>query len=191
VFVPRSQHLTPEQEKAVYDQHQNNPQDMGYRQFLKRALAPLLPRIYRGMRGLDFGCGPGPTISVMLAEQGISVANYDPFYYPEHGLLDERYDFITMTEVIEHVARPAQVLQQVNNMLKPGGVLVVMTKRVRDKAAFANWHYKNDPTHIAFYAEETFHWIAQKMRWQCEIVADDVVLMHKTTQGIDCGAQNP
>jgi 16S rRNA G1207 methylase RsmC len=32
---------------------------------------------------LDFGCGPGPTLSILLAEQGQQVDLYDPFYHDD------------------------------------------------------------------------------------------------------------
>ncbi|MGB2360319.1 MAG: methyltransferase, partial [Porticoccaceae bacterium] len=57
-------------EKAIYDQHQNSPDDLQYRRFLSRLTEPLLERLGPCSRGLDFGCGPGPTLSVMMAEQG-------------------------------------------------------------------------------------------------------------------------
>ena len=50
-----------------------------------------------------------------------------------------------------------------------------MTKRVRDHASFIDWHYKHDPTHINFYSEATFEWIAQAYQWQLEIIDNDVV----------------
>jgi len=62
VFVPKEQRLTPEKEKAVYDLHQNNPHDQGYRKFLSRLFDPIVERVQPGVKGLDFGCGPGPTL---------------------------------------------------------------------------------------------------------------------------------
>ena len=175
VFVPAMFHLSAAAEKAEYDKHQNSPQDSGYRRFLARTLDPLSERLAPGASGLDFGCGPGPTLSVMLAEQGLKVANYDLYYYPDASLLAQPYDFITLTEVIEHLASPMQVLTQLARCLRPNSLLAVMTKRVESQNAFAQWHYKNDPTHIAFYSEATFTWIAEYFSWQLEIIAKDVV----------------
>ncbi len=175
VSVPDEYLMSAEDEKAFYDHHDNNSEDIGYRRFLGRTWSPLLERLTPEMRGLDFGCGPGPTISVMAAEQGIKVDNYDLYYCYRPELLQRQYDFITITEVIEHVADARSLLEQLGGMLKHQGILAVMTKRVLDKDAFARWHYKSDQTHIRFYSVETFEWIARHFQWNLEIIDNDVV----------------
>ena len=69
-FVPPAFHLSPSDEKAVYDLHQNSSADQGYRNFLSRIFEPVHARIAPGSHGLDFGSGPGPTLSVMFEEVG-------------------------------------------------------------------------------------------------------------------------
>ena len=60
-------------EISIYQQHQNDPTDLRYRAFLNKLAAPLQQRLAKtGLQGLDFGCGPGPTLSLMLAEAGLS-----------------------------------------------------------------------------------------------------------------------
>lgn len=179
VYVPASYHLTPQAEKAEYDKHQNNASDAGYRRFLGRCLNPLFELLRQDAKGLDFGCGPGPAISVISQEQGWQVENYDLYYEHRPQLLEQSYDFITMTEVIEHLAQPDEVLLLLDKLLIRKGILAIMTKRVASLEAFANWHYKNDPTHIAFYSEASFTWIARKMSWRLQIVDKDVVFFHK------------
>ena len=83
VFVPASFHLDTPAEKAIYDQHENHPADVGYRRFLMRLTQPLLQRLPPQSTGLDFGCGPGPALAAMLREAGHSVALYDKFYFPD------------------------------------------------------------------------------------------------------------
>lgn len=179
VFVPPRYYLSSTQEKAEYDLHENSGEDAGYRRFLSRAITPLLARLPVGALGLDFGCGPAPVLQQMLQEHGFSVEVYDLFYAPDSRVLNSEYDFITATEVVEHLHHPERVLAQLWSCIKPGGWFVMMTKRVLDKNAFSRWHYKNDPTHVCFYSESTFEWLAR--RWNAQlIVADkDVVLLHK------------
>ncbi|MEI4850515.1 class I SAM-dependent methyltransferase, partial [Klebsiella pneumoniae] len=80
-----------------------------------------------GARGLDFGCGPGPALATMLREAGMDMALFDPFFYPQASVLERQYDFITCTEVVEHLHRPAEVFRQLDRLLAPGGWLGVMT----------------------------------------------------------------
>lgn len=175
VSVPEAYRLSAADEKTFYDHHENHSEDLGYRRFLGRTWHPLVERITPVMQGLDFGCGPGPTISVMAKEQGISMENYDLYYFHRPELLQRQYDFITMTEVIEHVADASALLTRLNRMLKPSGVLAIMTKRVLDIDAFIHWHYKSDLTHIRFYSITTFEWIARHFQWQLEVIDKDVV----------------
>ncbi len=179
VFVPRVGHLDPTAEKAQYDLHRNSPDDPGYRKFLGRLFDPLVTRLKPGSCGLDFGSGPGPTLSVMLEEAGFEMTTYDIFYAPEKTVLNRRYDFITATEVVEHLSQPGQVLAQLWQMLLPGGYLALMTKQVIDAAAFARWHYKNDPTHIAFFSRQTFVWLGDQWQSKPEFVESDVVFFKK------------
>ncbi len=179
VFVPPSQYLTPEQEKAHYDLHQNSPDDQDYRQFLGRLADPLITVLKPEMSGLDFGSGPGPTLSVMLEESGFDMAIYDIFYANDKAVLQVDYDFITVTEVVEHLSKPGEVLELLWSRIKPGGWLGIMTKMVLDQAAFGRWHYKNDQTHICFYSRETFDYLGQYWGALVQFPADDVVLMQK------------
>jgi hypothetical protein len=55
-----------------------------------------------------------------------------------------------------------------------------MTCFQTDDLKFANWYYRQDPTHVVFYREETFKYIASRFGWHCEIPAKDVVLMQKS-----------
>lgn len=176
IFVPPEFHLDQEAEKAIYDQHQNRPDDPHYRSFLDKLATPLQALLKPGMTGLDFGCGPGPTLSVMLAERGYDMAIFDPYYANDPIALTRTYDFITATEVIEHVAQPAEVFRALFNQLAPHGVFGLMTRLVPKDCTFVDWHYQKDPSHICFYSPETFRWIAAHWRRDVEFSGVDVIL---------------
>lgn len=171
--------LGPEQEKAIYQYHDNNPGDPGYRRFLSKVADPLLARLPRGSRGLDFGCGPGPVLASMLEDAGMVMALYDPFFHPQPDVLQQQYDFITCTEVLEHLHQPAAVLRQLDSLLKPGGLLAVMTCFQTDDTRFASWHYRRDPTHVVFYKEKTLELIAEQQQWILEVPRKDVAVFAK------------
>ncbi len=179
VFVLPERYLSPQAEKLIYDKHQNDPHDLGYRKFLNKLVVPLLEKLKAGENGLDFGCGPGPTISEMLADRGFKVENYDIFYDYHPDLLKQKYGFITCTEVIEHLHFPHQELNTLFACLKTFGALGIMTKRVLNKSRFANWHYKNDPTHVCFYSTETFEYIAKTWNCRLDIINSDTVMLTK------------
>lgn len=182
VFVDALQHLSADDEKQVYQQHENNPDDQGYRKFLSRMADPIQARIKPNSKGLDFGSGPGPTLSIMLTEQGHDMEIYDLYFANHPERLTQDYDFITSTEVFEHLGDPKTVLEQLLGILKPGGYLGIMTKRVKGPEAFSRWHYKLDPTHITFFSEASFHWIAEHYQLILEVIDQDVVLLKKPNQ---------
>lgn len=179
VFVPQRYWLGSAAQKATYDLHQNDAQDNGYRQFLSRLSVPLAERLACKQKGLDFGCGPGPTLSVLLAERGHQVDLYDPFYYNDPGVFNQVYDFICATEVVEHLGDPDQTFTTMFKMLKSGGWLGIMTKLVIDDRPFGQWHYIRDMTHICFYGRPTFEYLAQRFNASINFVANDVILLSK------------
>lgn len=171
-----------EEERARYLHHQNVPTDPGYRAFLDRLLAPLTAALTPAERppvGLDFGCGPGPTVSAMLSERGVACSDYDPYFCADDRKLGRVYDFVTCTEVIEHVRDPLPFLHQLDALLAPGGVLGITTGILVDDASFKGWHYHRDFTHIRFFRPETLAWIAARLGWRLERPSRDVALFHK------------
>ncbi len=180
VFVDQQDFLSAAEEKKVYDQHQNDPQDSGYRQFLSRLFDPVLAQIADNAQGLDFGSGPGPTLSLMFEEVGHTMTIFDHFYANDPAVWQCSYDFITSSEVVEHIHQLGAELDRLWCHLNTGGVLGVMTKMVTDAEAFSRWHYKNDPTHVRFFSRQTFHWLAQHWQAECEFVGSDVVILRKS-----------
>ncbi len=178
VFVPEHFFVSAEEEKAKYDHHQNSIENRGYVDFLNRLLLPLQTRLEPGARGLDFGSGPGPTLHLLMQQAGYEMDIYDIFYFPDSSVFAKTYDFITMTEVIEHLHHPMQELHRLWEMLHPGGYLGIMTA-FRPKR-FEGWYYKRDKTHIRFFTEKTFVCIARTLGAKLEIVDTGVVLLQKT-----------
>lgn len=180
IHVPVSQHLSPEAERAEYDKHRNSPEDAGYRKFLNRLFIPINDRLSPDSHGLDFGSGPGPTLSVIFEEAGCNMSLYDPFYAPDNNILKGQYDFITASEVVEHLHNPAAEFDLLWSILKPGGWFGIMTKLALDKEAFSKWHYKSDPTHVCFFSKETMDWLAAKWNAEHVHIGRDVDLFKKS-----------
>ncbi|MEA3334433.1 MAG: class I SAM-dependent methyltransferase [Chloroflexota bacterium] len=179
VFVPPAFHLSAEKEKAQYNLHENSPDDPGYRRFLSRLFLPMQERLPAGSHGLDFGSGPGPALPLMFEEAGHLVSTYDPFFADDPRLLQQHYDFITASEVVEHLSHPGEVLEQLWQCVRPGGTLGIMTKLVIDREAFASWHYIRDLTHISFFSLDTLQWLAEKWHATIEVVDRDVILFQQ------------
>ncbi|MGE0385415.1 MAG: class I SAM-dependent methyltransferase [Gammaproteobacteria bacterium] len=178
-FLDPGQLPCPRVEQEQYRLHRNAVDDAGYRAFLGRLAVPLLARLAPGSSGLDYGCGPGPALAAMLAEAGHRMAIYDPLFFDDRTALEAAYDFITCTEVAEHFHRPAEEFDRLDGLLKPGGILALMTTFQTDDAAFPAWHYRRDPTHVVFYRPDTFRAVALHHGWRCEIPRANLAFLHK------------
>ena len=180
IFVPEEDFLPPEEEKSRYDLHQNDPADARYRKFLNRLFQPLETKLEPGAHGLDFGCGPGPTLSLMLEEAGYPCAIYDLYYANDPTVLDEQYDFLTCSETLEHLYRPREEFERFLNLVKPGGWIGIMTQ-LHDEAPvdFERWHYKDDDTHVCFFSKQTFRTLAETHGLHIEFHPDSVVLFQR------------
>ncbi len=176
VSVPVQFHLSAVDEKLRYDTHENNPENAGYRAFLSQVFEPVIAQIGKGDKGLDFGCGPGPTLSLMFEEVGYSVDLFDKFYANNLEVFERQYDFITATEVVEHLREPRVEMDRLLGMLKQGGVLAVMTQMISEKVDFASWYYKNDPTHIRFFSKKTMYYLAKQWGIKVTFFGDNVAL---------------
>lgn len=171
--------LGAEAERAHYATHENDPADEGYRRFLDRLAGPLTERLASGAVGLDFGSGPGPTLSVMLEERGFRTRIYDPFFAADPSVLEHTFDFITCTETAEHFFDPRSAFERLDAVLRPGGWLGVMTQLLTSRRIFTQWRYARDPTHVTFYRPQTLAWIAAHFGWTLERPRRDVALFHK------------
>ncbi len=170
---------TPEAERAHYLTHRNDSADPCYRTFVGRLVEPLLDRLRTPAEVLDFGCGPASAAAAMMQEAGHRVSLYDPFFAPDPAPLAGTYDAIVCTEAAEHFHDPAGEFERLAQLLRPGGILAVMTLFQTDDARFAHWRYRADPTHVVFYRETTLRLVAGRLGLACEILTQDVAFMRK------------
>lgn len=126
IFLDPLHFLSFEKERDRYLLHQNNSDDQGYINFLNRLIEPLKPLLNKKDLGIDYGCGPSPTLSLLLKQSGILCENFDPFFFPNE--LRKKYDFICATECFEHFYNPANELKKILNLLRKEGLLGIMTE---------------------------------------------------------------
>ena len=183
VFVLEAYYLDEEAEKARYDLHTNSSEDEGYRKYLTRVSEPVIKRLEKGARGLDFGSGPGPTLSLIFKEAGFDTKIYDHFYAKDEEVFEQRYDFITSTEVVEHLYTPKVVLDKLWSLLNGDGLLCLLTQVYPDQEAFSSWYYKNDPTHVCFFSLKTLSWLEEQWNAELEIIDKDLFIFKKVHYG--------
>lgn len=114
------------------------------------------------VRVLDIGCGFGETLGYHRSRgcdvYGVEVDENirrvaDKFQFNVHvGAFDPDvydtgfFDFVTMDQVIEHIADPQDTLRGIARILKPGGLVIVSTPNANGWGAkvfgsrWINWH---------------------------------------------------
>lgn len=146
-------------------------------------ILPLFDRPYA--RVLDIGCSTGNT-GVMLKEHGLcqwvsgvelfeqtaSIARTrldDVMVGPVQEVLghiaDQSFDCILCLDVLEHLADPWRVLQQLSQKLKPQGVIITSIPNIRHVSILVKlfllgrWTYTDsgilDRTHLRFFTKQS------------------------------------
>lgn len=168
---------TPSQLVKLYSQvedpeYENEAEGRG--ENFKRIIG-FLKKIKPGGRLLDVGAATGIFMEIARKEgwdvYGIEASLWAANRAKEKGLnvwqgdflqfsSREKFDIITMLDIIEHMAKPGLALEKARELLKPGGILVITTPDVESFAAriFGRkwWHFR--PAHVNFFSKRTLLW---------------------------------
>ncbi len=179
IFRNCNNFISSEEERKRYEQHNNDVNDPGYQQFVSPITSFVLNTFSPASTGLDFGAGTGPVISKILKENGFQIMEYDPYFANDKFLLTKTYDYIVCCEVIEHFQNPAIEFDKLYEMLAPQGALVCMTHLYTPDIPFQNWYYKNDPTHVFIYQQDTIEYIAEAFHLKSFEVRNRLIVWRK------------
>jgi SAM-dependent methyltransferase len=176
IFVPRDQILGPESEKQRYDTHNNDEQDVLYQDYLGKIVSSVLTKVSENKLGLDFGCGRTKLLATLFNHKAVAVDSFDLYYFPDENIWDKKFDFIILSEVIEHLREPYKELSKLRSMLMPDGYLFIKTKiHLNQKDRFDKWFYKRDFTHVQFFCPASLQKLAQEFSLEFpEIIGEDL-----------------
>ncbi len=164
IFVPRAQLISSNDEKKRYDFHQNDESDEFYRKYLNLIAERILPTLSEGETGLDFGCGRTTLMSDLIKKKNFAVDSYDLYYFPDMTIWSKKFNFIILSEVIEHLRNPIEEMKRLRKLLIPEGKMFIKTKlHPGDKPLFDNWFYKRDITHVQFFSEDSLRYLAKEL----------------------------
>ena len=176
IFRPKHTFLTAEAEKEHYEKHNNDVFDERYQAFVSPIVNAVLHDFSPEAKGLDFGSGTGPVIAKMLTDKGYQVQNYDLFFANEPSLLQEKYDYVSCCEVMEHFHHPYQEFELLKNLLLPNGKLYCKTAVYYHQKPFENWYYKDDFTHVFIYQPKTLEWIKSEFHFSNLIIKEKLIV---------------
>ncbi len=176
VFLAPESRLGEVAEKARYNEHNNDVNDPGYQRSVSLVVDHVLENFPATSQGLDYGCGTGPVISFMLKRHGYTLDRFDPYFCPDRSVFLNTYDFIVLCEVIEHFHHPDEEFHRLRRMLKGGGQLICKTNLLADATDFDKWYYKDDPTHVFFYREDTIDFIRTRFGFKSSEIRDRLIV---------------
>lgn len=166
IFRPIEKLLNNQKEKERYESHTNDSDDLGYQNFVSPITDSVLKEFKKEDIGLDFGCGKDSPIVKILRNNEYKIFEYDPYFFDDKKLLNQKYDYIACCEVIEHFYNPKKEFELLKKLLKENGVLYLMTGIYNKNIDFPKWWYKNDLTHVFIFQEKTFEWIKKEFDFE-------------------------
>jgi hypothetical protein len=180
IIMADKYYLTAVQEKAIYETHINDVNDIRYQNFTSPITNYVIEKFLPAHKGLDFGSGTGPVISSVLMKKQYDIVQYDPFFAPNQNLLNDSYDYIVSCEVFEHFYEPKLEIDRLISLLNENGSLLIMTMLYNKNIDFKTWSYRRDPTHVFIYRKETIEYIAKKMNLEIDMITDRFIALRKT-----------
>lgn len=204
------------QDKAAYEERRREERrafhakwgvSLDYSFYVRRDLLSLMDLSREGLRVLEIGCACGMTLreigaqnrtaklyGVELNENAAAIAapyatilsmnveNLDP------AEISERFDYIVMADVIEHLVDPWTSVRNMRELLAPGGMLVASIPNVSNIRNIFDvvrgfWSYQDlgllDRTHLRFFTKheiiELFQgagYVIEDLRWHVVSIPD-------------------
>ncbi|NND09206.1 MAG: class I SAM-dependent methyltransferase [Saprospiraceae bacterium] len=179
IVKDKKYYLAANEEKAIYETHNNDVNDIRYQNFTSPITNYVIKNFLPEHKGLDFGSGTGPVISSMLMEMSYDIVQYDPFFAPNQNTLNDTYDYIVSCEVFEHFYNPKIEIDGLTALLKINGVLLIMTMLYNDQIEFNKWNYRRDATHVFIYRRETIEYIARTKKFEIDVLTDRFVVLRR------------
>ncbi|MDP2240445.1 MAG: class I SAM-dependent methyltransferase [Burkholderiales bacterium] len=153
----------------------------GFKAWLNGARSGAFRWVPRNVRVLDIGCGFGESLGYHQArgcdvygvEADMNIRRVaDKFGFKVHvGLFDPKlyapnsFDYVTMSQVIEHVTDPVETLRGIAQVLRLGGAAILSTPNANGWGAkifgsrWINWH---TPYHLQFFSIRSLELAAEK-----------------------------
>jgi SAM-dependent methyltransferase len=95
-------------------------------------------------------------VTTMLASRGYKDVHLEPIkmsHWEEHPLLDQRYDAVLCSHVLEHLPDPVLFLRRIQNCLGPGGLFIGLVP-INER--------KSNPHHVQIVDQPTIQLWARK-----------------------------
>lgn len=156
---------------------------------LERFTALIPKNISQSSSILDIGCGSGRLISLLerqgyqntvgidISVSAVKAAKVKKAKFlvasAEEGLpfVSESFDLIFFLDVIEHLRRPYEALQEIYRILSPNGTLILTTPNagsILRPVLGRRWYALKDVTHLFYFNSFSLHYLLTKVGFEVE-----------------------
>ena len=124
----------------------------------------------KGARWLDYGCGLGGLVTYLRSHGVTEAYGFDDGWaaewMSEHDIpsikrqdlrdLQGTFDVVTAIEVVEHVPDPVGLMNEISELLRPGGLFFLTTGNAEPhQHRFLRWPYVNPDVHVGYFQPGT------------------------------------
>lgn len=135
----------------------------------------------RKLKILDIGCGKGFFLneidSLKFEKYGVEISEegYRSCKIKGLNVFNDRlenidfkgikFDVVTLCHVLEHIEKPIELFNKINQILRSDGILILSTPNI-DCLGFRygkeNWFHLDSPRHLILYNQKSINWLLKE-----------------------------
>ncbi len=100
---------------------------------------------------LDYGCGSGTFLNYLRTKGFTNIIGYDPYVKNFNTFPNEKFDFVILNDVLEHVEDPIDLIETAKSLLNDNGILYVGTADSSGVKNMANLESEIMRLHLPFH----------------------------------------
>ena len=144
-------------------------------------LDELLVSLKHRIEALDFGGGNGALASLARGRGFDRYDSFDPFFGDQTPPMS-LYDLVTAFEVVEHSRNPLGTFQEMQSLLKPGGVVMFSTMVQPNDVDPEWWYIAPRNGHVSIHSDRSLRTLANRVGMHCLSVSQGLHVFYPSSE---------